>query len=44
LGRTPIAVACSGEMSEGRTVAANQALAVGNAKLAAQIAVAFKEL
>jgi pseudouridine-5'-phosphate glycosidase len=38
---TPFLLGRIGELSAGRTLAANQALAVGNAKLAAQIAVAL---
>ena len=38
---TPFLLGRIGELSAGRTLAANQALAVGNARLAAQIAVAL---
>ena len=38
---TPYLLGRISALSEGRTLAANQALAVGNAELAAQIAVAL---
>jgi pseudouridine-5'-phosphate glycosidase len=40
-GRTPFLLALLAELTQGRTLRANQALIVANARLAAQIAVAF---